>query len=676
MDIHPLAVIIARATYLLAISDLIPAATEVVNIPVYLCNSLSGETLGRSMTLLGEMVELVVGRDENRRAFEVPEEFVADGALYDQIIGEVVDIAHSIGASRTAARHAAEAVRHRLVRRLSSMAQPEVLIDSLANMAIHIANLVKLGLDSIYGFLLRNRYRSILLRGSFDLVVGNPPWLTLADISAGSYRGLLLRRNKELGIAPRSAGEQAHTEIATVFLAQVVKQFIRYYEDAQDVLRLGFVLPRSIFAASHHRFLREGAYKVLMNVAEIWDLGWVDPLFNIPSSVLFVTVRPPSPQQVKPGRIYSGRLPARDPDVALANERLTVNSANFVLRHLGKRSAWGIESAEIGREADSVQLAITRLEALLRDRSLPTQVYVARFEQGAILYPQVLFMVDQVGGGSPIMRGPVTVRTSELAAVNAKLLRKVRLQRVVDAESLFLTVAAEHLLPYGVKEPLWTVILPVTGVPSDSDFGPVDPDILRSYGLALTADWFDKAEAYWESARKPSERTPLWQRLDYMSHFTAQAQRARYVVVFPASPGVRMCAAAIDTRALVRPFIVRDKIYWMATDDPDEAYYMLAFLNSTYVDRIVSDFVTRGLFGKRDAHKRSLDVPWPKWNRTNEDHVEVARLAQVAAASVRELMPTLAPDIGRARGEVRRQLDRELMAKIEQLVAAISAAAT
>ena len=118
-------------------------------------------------------------------------------------------------------------------------------------MAVHIAQLVKLGEDSIYGFLLRNRYRSILLRGYFDLIVGNPPWLTLADISAGAYRNLLLRRNKELNIAPRGAGKQAHTEIATVFLAQVVKQFLRYRDNGQELLRLGFVLPRSVFTATH-----------------------------------------------------------------------------------------------------------------------------------------------------------------------------------------------------------------------------------------------------------------------------------------------------------------------------------------------------------------------------------------------------------------------------------------
>lgn len=671
MDVHPLAAIIAKATYLLAIADLIPAAREVVSIPVYLCNSLSGETLGHAMSLLGEMVKLEVGRDANRREFEVPEEFVTDGALYDRAIGEVVNQARSIGSSRTAARHAYEAVRYRLRDTLSSVPQHEVLLESLAQMGVHIAQLVKLGEDSIYGFLLRNRYRSILLRGHFDLVVGNPPWLTLADISAGGYRDLVLTRNEELRIAPRGAGEQAHTEIATIFLAQVAKQFLKYHKDSEQLLRLGFVLPRSVFSATHHRFLRTGSYKPLIDVAELWDLERVDPLFNIPACVLFLAIRQPSPMHTKPGRVYAGRLRVRDPDVATAMETLQVAETEFALRHLGRRTAWGVEVAAVRTGGEPMPAASARLEALLRSRRLPPQPYVQSFRQGAILYPQVLLTVDQVGGTEPITRGPVTVRTSEASAATAKLLRDLRLQRVVDAESLFFTVAADHLLPFTLRNVPWTVILPVTVPPSDPEFAPVEPDTLRARGFALTADWLDEAESYWESVRKPRERTPLWDRLDYLGQLSAQAGRARYLILFPSSPGLRMAAALIDTKHLARPFVVRDKVYWASTDDIAEAHYLLAFLNSGYADAVVSDFVTRGLLGKRDTHKRLLDIPWPRWNPLNDKHVQLASLGAAAVAKADGLLPHLIPQLGRARSQLRHELESELSA-IDRLVATIS----
>ena len=38
------------------------------------------------------------------------------------------------------------------------------------------------GRDSIWKFILQNTYKPVFLKNKFDLVVGNPPWLTYAGI--------------------------------------------------------------------------------------------------------------------------------------------------------------------------------------------------------------------------------------------------------------------------------------------------------------------------------------------------------------------------------------------------------------------------------------------------------------------------------------------------------------
>jgi hypothetical protein len=55
MDVNPLAVIVAKATYVLAIADLIAQAREMVNVPVYLCNSLSAQQRHDTASLFGDV---------------------------------------------------------------------------------------------------------------------------------------------------------------------------------------------------------------------------------------------------------------------------------------------------------------------------------------------------------------------------------------------------------------------------------------------------------------------------------------------------------------------------------------------------------------------------------------------------------------------------------------------
>jgi hypothetical protein len=67
-----ISLIVAKATYLLAIADLIADAPHVVNLPIYLCNSISGERATQTNSLFGDLVHLEIGQGASRREFPVP----------------------------------------------------------------------------------------------------------------------------------------------------------------------------------------------------------------------------------------------------------------------------------------------------------------------------------------------------------------------------------------------------------------------------------------------------------------------------------------------------------------------------------------------------------------------------------------------------------------------------
>ena len=161
-----------------------------------------------------------------------------------------------------------------------------------------------------------------------------------------------------------------------MFLAAAVGNFLKPLEDSKA--RIALVMPRSLMTAKHHRKVREGTYNQRFNVSEIWDLDRVAPLFNIPSCVLFVAaLTAPKPSSVKTGRVYLGRLPAKDLPADRASHLITYDDSSFHLSYLGKRSAWVISGSKGGKALPS--------------RS--QNAYLKAFRQGAILYPQTLLVV-------------------------------------------------------------------------------------------------------------------------------------------------------------------------------------------------------------------------------------------------------------------------------------------
>lgn len=654
IDVHPLAVTIARATYLLAIKDLVAPHRRPVTIPVFLANTLI-EPDHMDPTLWGSGTIPLMVEDAQ---YAVPKELVHNEPMYDATIGAVMDVARAYGEHPgDDLSTVSDSLRGRLRTTIDPLAERDTVLATLGELTKDIALRIRDRRDSVFGFLLRNNYRPTMLRQSFDFVIGNPPWLTIGDIATEAYQRLVVTLAAISNIAPRERGEQAHTELGTIFLAHSVTELLRPDPDATWP-RIGFVMTRSIFTATHHRLLRTAAYRPQFKVRELWDLDGVQPLFRVPSSVIFASSERADAGAAIPGREYVGRLPRKDVSWAEATPRLTVSNCGYGLAFLGGYSAW----VKIGDEGRALgTLAPTTGE----------NAYETLFEQGAILYPQTLLVIT---GNGPIARGmgSIPVHTDPRAAVNAKLLVDHVVRTTVDSDNLYATVAAEHLLPYAIKTDYWTVVLPTTTDPGDPAFAPVDAPTLRRAGRVDTARWLEGAERAWVGARRERETSPLHERLDYMRHLSAQANQAPYIVLF-ASSANRPIAAAFPSRSLRLPFVARDKTYWAGFDTQDDADYVCGFLNADWVAARIEDWQTRGLWGTRDVHKRPLSIVWPSYDATNADHAELAAVSRrlgLAAVGLLEQLPQR--DVGNQRIWVRAHLPATDLVQVERLVAAIS----
>ena len=656
-EVHPLAVIVARATYALTIRDMIDTATTMVSIPVYLADSFSLPEIERQQSIFEEdALALVIGDV----TFKMPVEFVLHADLFDSCMSTVVEVGKAYGAMEAAdPADVRSSVLSQISNRISTGEISNHACECLVLLALHLVELVRRREDSFYGFVVKNAHRPSILRNYFDYVVGNPPWLTVGDVESSEYKSRLVDFCAETDLVGRAHGDQAHTELSTLFLGHVCRTFLRDQPDLADEVRVAFVMPRSIFVATHHRYLREGTYahRLMMDVRELWDLRGVEPLFRVPSCVVFAAKANARPTKIKTGRRFTGTLPAKDVSLTIAAPALTEDGVRYELAYLGKRSAW--------REVD-------------QSRPLPTQrlprpssnAYVSRFRQGAILYPQTLFVVES---SSKIDRGlPVRVKTDPAAVITAKKLADVCVDRVVDGATLFHTAATEHLLPFALTDKLWTVILPVGTDPSDATFCTLDVDELRRRGRLKTAAWLKWAEQHWEKARKEDDDSLLYTRLDTYGHLSSQAGRSGYMVLYNASGG-RAVACYFHPDSFDLPFVVRDNTYWCCVETDEEAAYLTAFLNSGFVSDFILDWMTLGLLGPRHIHKRVLDVPWPPFDATDGDHLALAEIGKALSAAAAAGVQALRDEpVGRQRRALREALPDAFLVTVELLVAKIA----
>ena len=188
IDIHPVAVIFARVTYLLA---LMPALREgghpgQVSLPVYLGDALQwnlnrNESDGAQMDLLAgnETLDIFVPRMEVRAphpaalaavTLRFPAAVASDAQLFDRVLNTMIEY----GARGEPADHFAAWLAHDVS---DADRDARVLRETYETMR----RLQEEGRNHIWGYVARNLARPVWLASEAqkaDVVIGNPPWVS------------------------------------------------------------------------------------------------------------------------------------------------------------------------------------------------------------------------------------------------------------------------------------------------------------------------------------------------------------------------------------------------------------------------------------------------------------------------------------------------------------------
>ncbi|MGH6858130.1 MAG: N-6 DNA methylase [Methylocella sp.] len=596
MDIHPVAVIIARVTYLLALAPALKHRKGALSIPVYLGDalqlSISEIVGGRELTIRVPPPPAGEGAsglpDANgREQLDFPDTFCRDPALFDKAIERMRS-----GSEAGMTRAQIEAALFRITEqhyRADVTDEQKLAIADLGKTYLTFDKLRREGRDSVWAYVARNLSRPLAFSsagGWASIVIGNPPWVAYRHMS-----GDLQKRFKELAKGEKVyvGGKLAtQNDLCALFTVRAAALYLR------SGGTLAFVLPLAVLSRGQFERLRSGSF---MSARIAWDEVWtmddrVQPLFPVPSCVVFGQRRATSKPFPGKVRAYSGTLPFRDAPEEIADQRLKARKG-----------------------APALDIAIF-------EGGSP---YRKMFRDGATLYPRQLCFVERrtMGrlGADPSAPYVASRRTNQEKEPWKSL---PAIENRVEAEFLRLVLLGESILPYRVFKPFEGVV-PVT------DKGEVlDSEAAANRGFDGLHGWMNKAEKVW-NADRPSPISFV-QQLDYYGKLGAQFPLAPLRVVY-SKAGMQPAACLLrDTT-----YVIDHKLYWSAPAAVMEAGYLTALLNSETARARGESLQSRGQGCARDFDKVMFNLPIPRFDADNPLHnaiAEAAREAEALAASV------------------------------------------
>ncbi len=635
IDIHPLSVQIAKTTVLLALGRRLREKRPIY-LRVYLANTL---LIPERIGFMEEEFRISV----NDETFYLPTSMFDDQVLFDQALNVAEELAiHSPD------EKSRETFSNTLQKRCGRRAG-ETHLDGFFRIYKAIKKAIEDGRDGIWRFIIQNTYKPFLLSGQFDYVIGNPPWLTYSDISVASYQDDLKAMAEQYEVMPERAANFPHLEIAAIFLAHCSSFFLK------EGGSIAFVLPRSFFSADHHTNTRPGTAHGT-KITQLWDLENVSPLFRVPSCVIFGRKakdnenRKPSTRGIR-GCTVRGKLPNANASRKEA-QNLNFNRSRWYHARLGKLDAFSPYKIDVNKAQNP---------------------YHKKFKQSATIVPRNCYFIELAQQKTDDFDDRIlVVKTSEQSIKYAKKpWKQVQLEGKIHTDFLFHSALSKNILPYAfVNLPLITLPIEISneGKPALLHW-----EKMMQAGYLDTANWFKKVERYWEKLKTDRNKDVSYlEYLNWQNKIVNQRSDRKFHLLYTAS-GKNANAVVVDSEKLDLPFIADAKSYLLQSNNENELYYVCTFLNSDFSNKLIKSFQSRGLFGARDIHKKILEVPFPKFDRKDSNHLELADLGKkchkkAQAFAEKEDYGSLSPyHLGRARLAIKEHLKDE-MKQIDALI--------
>lgn len=518
MDLHPVAVTLARVTYLLAIGPdrIQDPERDIVQVPVFLGDSMQWQQREREFWRAGY---LVIQVDEKLNLFDVqltfPEELLKDARRFDEFVEELTRKATSRAPGSPIPL--LRSVLDRFAVSQESRSTVETTFRVLCRLHDEQRN-------HIWGYYVRNLARPVWLarpENRVDVVIGNPPWLAYRHMTGDMQTSFkVMSESRTLWHGSKVS---THQDLSALFVVRTVELYLRAGG------RFSFVMPNAVLDRAQFAGFRRGSYAVSYDIVNLhfdipWDLRRLRPHFFPRGSSVVSGTR-------------SDRLSKSMPTTAEGWSGRVDKGGND----------WASMSPHIQRQQ-------VRLRAVDQETESP---YRERFRQGASVVPRVLCLVEAAPAGPLGLRAGTTAVRSVRSAYEKAPWKDLRSRdAIVETEFIHPLLLGEHVLHYHTLAPA-AAVLPWQGGRL------LTPAQLERY--PNLAKWWRDVDQLWLDNRS-SERLSLLDQLDYHSKLSAQHPPSSDRIVY-AKSGMHLAAARISDRRVV----LDHKLYWASAQGPEEA---------------------------------------------------------------------------------------------------------
>lgn len=586
IDLHPVAVSLARVTYLLAIGRdrLTDSSRGPITVPVYLGDSIQWT----QRVDLFNGGQLVIATGTGGQLFEdelrFPDHLLANASWFDRLIGELAALAVKPRAKGTVPSLTA------IFRRLAvAAADQSEITESFQS----LCRLYDEGRNHIWSYYIRNLVRPVWLsrhENRVDVLVGNPPWLSYRHMPADMQQ-VFQKMSSARGLWHGRA-VATHQDLSALFVARTVEQYLKANG------RFGFILPNAALDRGYYKGFRTGSYADPAEITTVaftgsWDLRRLRPHFFPRAACVVFGERSHDarPLPVTTMR-WTGTLPR------------TAHTWPEVRPHVD------IKSAEL---------------VIIDDDAEDASPYGHRFSQGANVVPRVLFLVEPKPLRNPlgVGAGRREVRSARSSYEKSPWRELEGLSGVVEAEFVRLLLLGENVLPYRMLPPR-EAVLPIEG----KELLDTDHQHLDLYpGLSK---WWHDAERLWNENRA-SARLTLSGQLNFRNKLTDQLPASPVRLVYTAS-GMHVTAALVEARNAV----IEHSLYWGTVSGRAEGYYLCAILNCPELTQLVRPLMA---YGKDERHidKHVWKLPIPLFDPVNPTHEKLSELGLLQANIVATL---------------------------------------
>lgn len=593
LDIHPVSVMLARVTYLLALGDLLQDRGEIW-VPIHLGDSMQwyqpGDHDENIIKINTDGVDLAV--EEEDALFSIgqtlafPLDSMEDSDTFDQLVTAMTDRAKEHTDPTQARPKAAPILRKYGIGKYH---HDYATLEDTFNL---LCDLNAEGRDSIWGFYVRNQVRPLWLSMEgrrVDVLIGNPPWVAyrfMTDDMQIKYKAFAEKYRIWEG---REVATQQ--DLVSLFIVRSVEKYL------VTGGTFNFVTPLAVLSRKAFDGFRSGKWGRYLRgeVTEIWDIDQIRPAtFPVPSAVIFGT------KHIFDPREYRSLPPSGFP------------ATKKVLSGLRNKEGW---------EKTTENLTVTEAENVTLGAEIgPRSPYNDTVVNGATIFPRFLFFVtEEQSPTSKLGRRSGTVSvTSQRGSQDKKPWKDLPgLSGALPSKFIFDVHLGSTTVPFRLLDP-WRAVLPITN------------DKLMTEAEIDTGDerlraWWNEASELWEANKTKQSKLSLWENLNFQNKITRQLRAPKHRVVY-SKAGNSLAAARIDDPRL----IIDHKLYWMPASGINEARYLTAILNAPVTTELVSVYQSRGLFGGRDFDKNVWRLSIPKYDSGNDLHQQLARLAEQA----------------------------------------------